>query len=128
MHFNGAASGYVEVIVLLFALYLVIVIVLPVVLSAIVGIRGLPDGNACPHCAHDTFPLVSNTIALLRRIHRGFSIQRRWCPACEWDGYAHAGRMKLYACEPVEAAAPHAGSAHAGDWWPFVERDAGIVA
>lgn len=89
---------------LLFVLYLAIVIGLPVVLSAIIGLRGLPHGNACPHCSHDTFPLVSRAITLARRIHRGFSIQRRWCPACEWDGYAHSGRMTVYACEPVEAA------------------------
>lgn len=75
---------------LLFALYLVIVIALPVVLSALLSLRGMPRGNACPHCAHDTFPLVSAPLAWMRRLRPRLSIQRRWCPACEWDGYARS--------------------------------------
>lgn len=80
---------------LLFALYLVIVIALPVALSAIIGFRGLPRGNSCPNCAQETLPLLSYPLRAAQRIHQGFSIQRRWCPACEWDGYARGVMVRL---------------------------------
>lgn len=89
---------------LLFALYLVIVIALPIALSALIGLRSMPYGSACPNCTHDTFPLVSAPLRLAQRIYRGFSIQRRWCPACEWDGYARAGVATRRANSPLEPA------------------------
>jgi hypothetical protein len=88
--------------VLLFGLYLVIVIALPLALSAAIGLRSIPYGSACPNCSHDTFPLVSVPLRVTRAIVRGFSLQRRWCPACEWDGYAHAGVPTRSANTPVE--------------------------
>lgn len=89
---------------LLFALYLVIVIVLPIALSALIGMRSMPYGSCCPNCTHDTFPLVSAPLRLARQMYSGFPIQRRWCPACEWDGYARAGVPARQASGPVEAA------------------------
>jgi len=74
--------------VLLFAIYLVLVIALPVALSSIIGFRSLPRGTACPNCAQDTFPLLSVPLRAAHRIYPRFSLQRRWCPTCEWDGYA----------------------------------------
>ncbi|HEY0671384.1 MAG TPA: hypothetical protein VGD27_03905 [Longimicrobiales bacterium] len=75
---------------LLFATYLVLVIALPVMLSAAIGYRALPRGSACPNCAQDTLPLLSRTIRLLRIIQPQLSLQRRWCPTCSWDGFARA--------------------------------------
>lgn len=72
---------------LLFATYLVLVIVLPVLLSGVIGYRALPRGSACPNCAQDTFPLLSRTIRLLRKVRPQLALQRRWCPTCAWDGF-----------------------------------------
>lgn len=80
---------------LLFALYLVIVIALPVALSGIIGFRSLPRGNTCPSCAQETLPLRSLPLKLLQRVYRGSSLQRRWCPACDWDGYARGVMIRL---------------------------------
>ena len=74
--------------VLLFAIYLVLVIALPLVLSAVIGFRSLPTGPAGPNCAQDTLPLVSIPLRLARHVVGNLSLQRRWCPSCEWAGYA----------------------------------------
>ena len=75
---------------LLFGLYLIIVIALPLTLSAIIGLRSIPCGDACPNCTHDTFPLLSIPLRTVRRVVPRISLERRWCPACEWDGFAYA--------------------------------------
>ena len=67
---------------LLFGMYLVVVIALPLALSARIGLRAIPYGSACPNCSHDTFPLVSKVIDVARRVYGGLTLQRRWCPAC----------------------------------------------
>lgn len=92
MHFGPARVGTnavdVREAVLVFAIYLVLVIALPVALSSLMGYRSLPRGVSCPNCAQDTLPLVSYPIWLAKQMNRNFSLQRRWCPTCEWDGYA----------------------------------------
>lgn len=80
---------------LLFVLYLLIVIALPVALSAIIGFRGLPHGNTCPNCAQETLPLLSHPLRVAQKACKGFSVQRRWCPTCEWDGYARGMMVRL---------------------------------
>ena len=106
MHFKSVRTGFVAAdarcVVLLFALYLMIVIALPVVLSALIGLRGLPRGSTCPHCAYETFPLVSMPLRAAQKINRNLSIQRRWCPTCEWDGYARAGVTAVRTADPIE--------------------------
>ena len=78
---------------LLFAIYLVLVIALPVALSGLIGLRSVPHGSACPNCAQDTYPILSQPLRLLQKLHAGFPLQRRWCPVCEWDGYARASNV-----------------------------------
>jgi hypothetical protein len=78
--------------VLLFGIYLVLIIALPVALSTIVGFRSLPRGAQCPNCAQDTLPILSQLIRFLKRARPATSLQRRWCPACSWAGYT---RIKL---------------------------------
>lgn len=92
MHFTDrvAKPRACERKVLAFAIYLVLVIALPVALSSLIGYRSLPRGNACPHCAQATLPLLSQSIRLARCVSKNFSLQRRWCPTCEWDGYTRA--------------------------------------
>ena len=83
---------------LLFAVYLILVIALPVLLSAAIGYRALPRGRTCPNCAQETVPLVSAWLRLLCRINPQLTLQRRWCPVCSWDGYA---RIDVYAPAPA---------------------------
>lgn len=75
---------------LLFAIYLVLVIALPVMLSAAIGYRSLPRGHACPNCTQETLPLLSHCIRLMKVVHPRLGLQRRWCPVCTWDGWARA--------------------------------------
>jgi len=79
--------------VLLFGIYLFIVIALPLTLSALVGFKGLPSGSACPACKQETLPLVSAFLRAAKRVVPSLSIQRRWCPACDWDGYTRMPKL-----------------------------------
>ncbi|MGQ0813092.1 MAG: hypothetical protein ACT4O1_01340 [Gemmatimonadota bacterium] len=90
---------------LLFALYLVLAIALPVALSALIGFRGLPRSNTCPNCALETLPLLSVPLRIAQRIYGGLALQRRWCPTCGWDGYARGERIRL--TKPAAEALPH---------------------
>ncbi len=75
-------------IVLVFAMYLVLVVALPVMLSAAIGYRSLPRGHACPNCAQETLPLLSHTLRAIKQMLPALSVHRRWCPVCSWEGYA----------------------------------------
>jgi hypothetical protein len=72
-----------------------VVILVPVALSAIIGARNLPHGTTCPNCAEETVPLLSVPLRAAARVFGGFPVQRRWCPACEWDGYARSGMLSI---------------------------------
>jgi hypothetical protein len=76
--------------VLLFVTYLVLVIALPVMLSAAIGYRSLPRGQSCPNCAQETFPLISHTLRAIKFMLPGLSVYRRWCPVCSWEGYSRS--------------------------------------
>ena len=69
------------------ALYLLIVIVLPLALSLALGYRGLPSGRACPLCAGETLWLKSRWLRYAR-LTGGRRLQSRWCPRCGWEGAA----------------------------------------
>lgn len=89
---------------LLFAIYLVVVIALPIALSAIMGFRSLPRGVTCPNCAQETLPLVSVPLRIAQRCYHGFSLQRRWCPTCEWDGYSRVTQLTPLALPAIDGA------------------------
>lgn len=72
-------------------------------LSAAIGYRALPRGRACPNCTQETLPLLSRGIRLLKLVYPPLSLQRRWCPACTWDGWARLGEYSFVPA--VEAAA-----------------------
>jgi hypothetical protein len=71
---------------LLIAVYLVLVFLLPLALSAVVGYRALPVGCACPQCRGETIRLVSRPLALTCAVLPGSVLHRRWCLTCGWDG------------------------------------------
>ncbi len=70
---------------------------IPFVVVALVRLRRLPSGPFCPACLGETLwlrgPLLRH-----RRLRRLPPLQRRWCPACGWEGLAR----------PHPAAAPPA--------------------
>ena len=71
---------------LLIALYLGLVIILPLALSAAVSYRTLPHGRGCPLCRHETLWLRARSLAAVNRAKRGDSLQKRWCVVCGWEG------------------------------------------
>jgi hypothetical protein len=87
--------------VLLFTTYLVLVIALPVMLSAAIGYRSLPRGHACPNCTQETLPLLSHSLRFFRKFYPHLNLQRRWCPVCTWDGWARSTEHTLV---PISAA------------------------
>ena len=76
---------------LLFTIYLLLVIALPVLLSAAIGYRTLPRGRDCPRCTQETLPVLSGAIRAIQKIYPGFDLQQRWCPVCAWEGFARVG-------------------------------------
>ncbi len=71
---------------LLVALYLLLVIALPLALSAGVSYRTLPEGTTCPLCRSDTLLLRSRLLGLASAVLRRVVLQRRWCLSCGWEG------------------------------------------
>jgi hypothetical protein len=89
-------------VVVLIAVYLLLVFVLPLLLSAAVSYRALPRGRACPNCQGESVPLVA---PLLRRISMATPqrFERRWCMACGWEGVT---RVPREATAPARSAVP----------------------
>lgn len=71
--------------IVLVAVYLLLVLVLPLTLSAAVSYRALPFGPRCPQCGGETLPLLARTLARIGHVMRR-NLQRRWCAACGWEG------------------------------------------
>jgi hypothetical protein len=97
----------VVIAVLLFAIYLMLVIALPVLLSAAIGYRALPRGTSCPNCAQETLAVVSHSVRIAHVLLPKLTVQRRWCPACAWDGMVRPRTMVAVpaAIMPTAAAA-----------------------
>lgn len=72
----------------LMILFLLLVIVLPLALSAGVSYGTLPRGCACPVCRSETLGLVAPWLTRCSRLLRGTDLQHRWCMSCGWDGIA----------------------------------------
>ena len=81
LHRVGAVS-------LLIVLYLLLVIALPLALSAAVSFRTLPEGRNCALCGGDTIRLRSRWLDAASRVLRHEELQRRWCLVCGWEGIA----------------------------------------
>ncbi|HET9986751.1 MAG TPA: hypothetical protein VFQ38_24455 [Longimicrobiales bacterium] len=86
------------------ALYLTLVIVLPLALSAAISLRGLPAGRSCPVCGTETFRLVARWLRWVR-LGGGERLHSRWCARCGWQGVSRV-------CETVRAH-PHPAIASA---------------
>jgi hypothetical protein len=67
-------------------LYVALVIVLPLVLSAAISYRGLPQGRGCPLCGGETMRLVARWLGYVRLVG-GRRLHSRWCVAGRvWRG------------------------------------------
>lgn len=84
----------------LFAVYVLVVVALPVILSALLAYRALPRGRSCPNCTQETVPVLSPSLRVLSKLSSSVTLQQRWCSACLWEGY-------------VRVLAPARGSKHA---------------
>jgi hypothetical protein len=91
-------------------LYVVLVIVLPLVLSAAISYRGLPEGRSSPRGAGETMRLQARWLPYVRLIG-GRRLHARWCPRCGWEGVARVTeespsrrRVGSSAPQPVAAA------------------------
>lgn len=80
--------------IILIIAYLLVVVVLPLTLSAAVSLRTLPRGRACPRCGSDTLRLRAPVFGFLSRALRG-EVQRRWCPTCRWEGAARIAPARV---------------------------------
>jgi hypothetical protein len=74
------------------ALYLFIVIALPMALGIYVTIQGLHRSRRCPTCAGETLRLRSSTHRILGTLLPSTELHLRWCMACGWQGAARLRR------------------------------------
>lgn len=78
---------------LLIALYLLLVIALPLALSAAVSYRTLPETRNCPLCGEETVRIRSRTLHWASRLLRHRELQARWCTGCRWQGVIRLPRF-----------------------------------
>jgi len=71
---------------LLVALYLLLVVALPLALSAAVNYRTLPEGTTCPLCRSETLLIRSRVLGAASAVLRRVVLQHRWCLTCGWEG------------------------------------------
>ena len=87
---------------LLVSLYLGLVILLPLTLSAAVSYRTLPRGRGCPLCHSETFLMQAVPLDVLNRACRQDVLQRRWCVFCGWEGLARGAAAVELTPAPVQ--------------------------
>lgn len=94
---------------ILIAAYLLVVLILPLALSAGVTYRSLPRGRRCPRCRGETLRLRSRRLRLLTRVCPG-ELQLRWCPACRWEGAARIAPARIEPARVRTVPATNAGN------------------
>lgn len=75
-------------------LYLLLVIALPLALSAAVSFRTLPEGRNCPLCGGQTLRLRARWLAAVSLGLRRSVLHRRWCLTCGWEGSSKMPRER----------------------------------
>ncbi len=94
---------------LLIALYLILVIALPLVLSGVVSYRTLPRTTSCPLCGAETLRLRSRWLTVISRLLRRQELQARWCTTCLWEGSVRLPRRQPVALPGGRTAPPQVG-------------------
>jgi hypothetical protein len=108
-------------VILLIAVYLLLVFVLPLTLSAAVSYRSLPVGRACPHCAAETVRVEAKLLGFASACVPSV-MQRRFCLSCGWDGLVRLSRHAHVT--PLRSAPPPATGAPDGERTPASSRAA----
>ena len=84
--------------VVLFAVYLVIVLAVPLALGIAITYRNVSHDRRCPLCGTDTVRIHSVITRLLEKVNAATPLQRRWCVTCGWQGLA---RLSPQICLPI---------------------------
>jgi len=79
---------------LLIALYLFLVIALPLALSSLVSYRTLPRSTGCPLCGAETLRIESRWLQMVSYLLRRQELQTRWCTRCLWEGAVRLPRPR----------------------------------
>lgn len=80
---------------LLIALYLLLVIVMPLALGVAVSYRTLPEGRTCTLCGDETLRIRARGLDLISLLIPRRRLQRRWCLACGWEGIARVPAQRV---------------------------------
>jgi hypothetical protein len=91
---------------LLIALYLILVIALPLALSSVVSYRTLPRTTNCPLCGSETVRLRSRWLNATSRLLRHQELQARWCTNCLWEGAVRLPAHRHQTVPPHQPATP----------------------
>lgn len=99
---------------MLVAVYLFLLIALPLALGLVVVLNGLPRTRLCPICTGETLRVRSRRHALVSRGLRREELHSRWCPSCEWAGTVRLARSASVAARTAAPASTAAAppSAH----------------
>jgi hypothetical protein len=92
---HGRPLGSEFVVAVLFAIYLLVVVAIPLTLGIVVSFRSLTRERRCPLCGGETAQIASVVVRATRTAWRGSTLQRRWCAACSWEGYARVRSAPL---------------------------------
>lgn len=79
---------------LLFTMYLILVVALPLTLGMFVSFRALPNDRRCPQCGGETVSILTRLVRVARYMPGLRSFQRRWCGTCMWEGYTRLQRQE----------------------------------
>jgi len=110
-------------VIALVIVYVALVLVLPIALSATVSYRSLPTGRRCVRCAAATLRLQSRGFVLLSRFVPS-TLHRRWCLDCGWEGAVRVdgGPRRGSRRRDFESAAPDPGGSRTVDLrWLIVD-------
>jgi hypothetical protein len=85
------------VVAVLFTIYLLIVVALPLTLGIVVTYRGMTRERTCPLCGQETLRIHSRFTRTIKFLWRNGALQRRWCALCRWEGFARVGVEPAFA-------------------------------
>jgi hypothetical protein len=102
--------------------YVALVLVLPLVLSAFVSYRALPRGRRCARCGAPTLRLQDRVLDLVGRLLPA-RLTRRWCMDCGWEAVARAahGPASRRPARRTDTDLEHGGSRTVDVRWLIVD-------
>jgi hypothetical protein len=108
---GGVTHNERSTVAILFTIYLLIVVALPLALGVAVSYRSLCRSRHCPLCGNETVPVSSRAGRIARKLWFRHSIQRRWCVRCGWEGLARLARAATHPMIELVAVSPAPPSA-----------------